>query len=480
MSHLNLTITEIHALYLSGLTTPLNIVNEVINALEQDKNNILEATMYEEARVFAASLKEVEPDNLLWGIPFLIKDNLATQGIETTGSSNLLKGYIPLFDAEVVTRLKNLKAIPIAKTALDELGMGGSGTTGHRGVTYNPYGEPQTRIVGGSSSGSASGVASGYVPFALGSDTGDSIRKPASYAGLVGYKPTWGLVSRFGLFGFMPSLDTIGFFTRSVYEAGVLLEVVQGNDKKDFTSSVKEVKVLETITHPLAGKKIAVLKPIYDVYTNQNLLASFDKLILELRKKGAIVDFIPFSKSLLNAVFPTYMLLSSAETTASNANLTGVNFGNKIGGETYEELLRNTRGAFSSRIKYRFMLGTYALKKDSKTKYYDRAQRARRLIVEATNVVFEDYDAIMLPASPSHAPRVDAKPEAQSEVEQNFMAIGNFGGYPSITVPLALSEGLPLGVNITSQTFKDDVLLNIAYQIEEITGLYNLNVGNKQ
>lgn len=479
MSLLNLTIKDLHQLYLKGVTTPLDVVNEVIDALLKDKNNILEATMFAEARAFAATLKEVEEDNLLWGIPFLIKDNFATKGIETTGSSNILNGYVPLFDAEVVTRLKALKAIPVAKTTLDELGMGGKGITGHKGITYNPYGEEKTRIVGGSSSGSASGVASGYVPFSLGSDTGDSIRKPASWAGIVGFKPTWGEISRYGLYSFMPTLDHVGFFTRSVYECAYLYDVTKGFDEKDFTTNIKpSPSPLHHINTPLKGRRIAVLKPIMDVMRNQNLIKAFDRLITQLKEQGAIVDFVPFDEAILAAILPTYFMLSCAETITCNANLTGINFGNKVDGDSYEDIVLKTRTAgFSSQIKYRFLLGNFVLQKNKRHTYYDRAQRGRRIIVDAFNALFAAYDTLLLPAAPSHAPRVGENNEPNSEIENNYMAIANFGGYPSITLPLGLDKGLPLGINLTSNIHQDHTLLNIAYQIEQLTNLYNLHVG---
>lgn len=481
MSYLNLTISELHALYVSGLTTPLNVVNEVIAALERDQNNILEQTMYEEARLFAASLKEVEVDNLLWGIPFLVKDNIATKGIETTASSNILNGYVSLFDAEIITKLKNQKAIPIAKTTMDELGMGGRGMTGHKGVTLNPYGKDNNRIVGGSSSGSASGVASGYVPFALASDTGDSIRKPASFAGLVGYKPTWGELSRHGLFAFMPTLDHLGFLTRSVFDVSLLYDLTKGYDVKDFTTNIQKSKnSVETLTTSLKGRKIAVIEPIFAKLTNETLLKEFNNLVAKMEAKGAKVSFVKFDELLLEAILPTYLILSCSEATASNANLTGVNFGNAKDGETYEDIVLNTRTeGFSKQIKYRFLLGNYSLRKDTRNNYYNRAQKARTLIVKAFNELFNEFDAVMLPAAPSHAPLINKEPEPNSEVENNYLAMANLGGFPSLTIPFALDKGLPLGVNLTGKAFNDALILNLGYQIEQITGLYNLHVGQR-
>ena len=171
---------------------------------------------------------EPEADNLLWGIPFVAKDNMSTKGILTTGSSNILNGYVPVYDATVIEKLRNRKAVLIGKATLDELAMGGSGTSGHLGKTFNPWNKEHDRLVGGSSCGSAAVTAAGIVPFALGSDTGDSVRKPASYAGLVGLKPTWSRISRYGLFPFAPSLDHVGYFTRSVEDSAIILEALAG------------------------------------------------------------------------------------------------------------------------------------------------------------------------------------------------------------------------------------------------------------
>ncbi|MDY0214567.1 MAG: amidase family protein [Bacilli bacterium] len=482
MSHLNLTIAELHALYVSGLTTPLNVVNEVISALEKDENNILEQTMYEEARLFAASLKEVEIDNLLWGIPFLVKDNIATKGVETTGSSNILNGYVSLFDAEVIKRLKDQKAIPIAKTTMDELGMGGKGMTGHKGITINPYSKDKLRIVGGSSSGSASGVASGYVPFALASDTGDSIRKPASLAGLVGFKPTWGELSRYGLFAFMPTLDHLGFFSRSVYDASLLYESMRGYDPKDFTSNNNQnhVNSLETLSKPLKDRKIAVIEPVFARLRNEAVISEFNNLVQKLEEAGATVIFVSFDEKLLKAILPTYLILSCSESTASNASLSGINFGNKKEGSSYEEIVLNTRTeGFTKRIKFRFLLGDYSLGKNNRHAFYERAQKARALIVKAVNEVLDDFDVIMLPAAPSHAPVLNKVDEPNSEIENNYLAIGNLGGFPSLTIPFALDKGLPLGINITGKVFDDHTVLSVGYQIEQITNLYNLHAGQR-
>lgn len=485
MDYLTLTIQELHDKYVAGEVTPVEVIEQAIQKIELDQNNAIEAKMYEDARNMALELTKagVDKDNLLWGVPYLIKDNISTKGVETTASSNILKGYYPLYDAEVVERLTAKKAIPVAKTTLDELAMGGSGKTGHRGLTYNPYDKTKTRMVGGSSAGSASAVASALVPFALGSDTGDSVRKPASYAGLVGFKPTWGRISRFGLAPFTPSLDAIGYFTRSVFDSALLLEVLAGRDEKDATSSFKEVEQYTSYSSNVKGVKIALLKGLSDSITNPLLQVKYDETIAKLKEKGAIVEFVEIDENLLNALFSTYFVLSCAESTSNNANLDGVKFGARKEGKTYVDVIKNTRDAgFSALIKRRFIIGSYSLKQENQELLFRRAQKARRLIVEAVNKVLEDYDFIYLPASPSIAPEFNAKSDnlnVKHLVEDNHLVIGNLAGLPSITLPVCLDNGMPLGVNLTGKPFSEKSLFGVAQAIEDITGLKNLHIGGK-
>ena len=241
MEYMNKSLTQIHNALIKGEVTPLELVKEAIEKAKKDDNNAFEYICEKEALEAVKKLDESNKDSLLWGVPVVIKDNYSTKDIPTTASSNILNGYVPVFSAEAVIRLEKAGAIVIAKSTMDELAMGGSGTTGHLGITYNPWDKSKTRIVGGSSCGSAAAMASGIVPIALGSDTGDSVRKPASYAALVGFKPTWGRISRFGLFPFATSLDHVGYFSRNVYDSAYLLSVLAGHDDKDFSSSFKEV-----------------------------------------------------------------------------------------------------------------------------------------------------------------------------------------------------------------------------------------------
>nr|MCR5332791.1 Asp-tRNA(Asn)/Glu-tRNA(Gln) amidotransferase subunit GatA [Bacilli bacterium] len=351
----DLSIRELHSLLVSKKISPVELTQYVIDLLKKDDNNAIEYLMEKEAIAYASSLGEPEENNLFWGIPFVIKDNLSTKDVPTTASSNILNGYVPVYNATVVQKLLDKKAIPVCKATLDELAMGGTGTSGHLGMTFNPYDKSHVRLVGGSSCGSAALTANGIVPLSLASDTGDSIRKPASYAGLVGFKPTWSRISRFGLFPFAPSLDTVGFFTRNVEDAALTLEVTAGRDDNDSTSSTKPVaKYSEALSKSIKGMKVAVIKEILDAVKDADIKTAFLKSVDSLKKEGAQVDYVSMDEKLLSTLLPTYFVLSCAEATSNNANLDGIKFGPYYHGKTYEEVMSNARTkGFSELIKRR-------------------------------------------------------------------------------------------------------------------------------
>lgn len=478
MMYRGLSIEQLHELLVNKKVTPVDLVKEAIELAKKDTNNAFEYIMEKEALDAASKLGEPEENNLLWGIPFVIKDNISTKDVPTTGSSNMLKGYIPVFNATVVQKLYDKKAIAIGKATLDELAMGGTGTTGHLGTTYNPYDKKHERLIGGSSCGSAAVTASGIVPFALASDTGDSTRKPASYAGLVGFKPTWSRVSRYGLFPFAPSLDTVGIFSRNVKDIAIVLQAIAGRDEKDSTSSTKEVpNYLEAISKP-AKYKIAIIREIVDAIKDETILSSFNSSVDLLRKNGHIVEDVNISRELLSTLFPTYFVLSCAEATSNDANLDGIKFGPHSDGSTFEEVMKNARTTgFSELIKRRFVIGSFSLMKENKNDLYIRAQKNRRRIVEAVNQILSKYDFIYLPAAPSIAPKINEKSDRLSDeylIADNHLVVGNFAGLPSVTLPLGFKEEMPFGVNITGRAFEDEKVLQIASEIEKINGLCNV------
>ncbi len=485
MEFLDLPLKELHLALVNKKVTPLELTKLALERCHSNKENAFEKICDEEALSFAASLGEPEIDNPLWGIPYVAKDNFSTKGIETTASSNILNGYLPLFDATVISRLKDAKAIMVAKATLDELAMGGTGTTGHLGTTYNPYDPEHKHLVGGSSCGSAVSVASSIVPFALGSDTGDSVRKPASYAGLVGMKPTWGRISRFGLFPFAPSLDHVAYFTRDVYGSAVLLDALAGRDLNDATSSEKPVeKYEEDLDTPIKGLKIAVIKDIVDSISSKEVLNHFNNSLEALKKEGAIISEIKFGKDLLESLYATYFVISCAEATSNDANLDGIKFGPYQGGNTYQEVMYNARTkGFSELIKRRFVIGSYCLMSENQKELFLRAQSNRAKIVARINEILSEYDFIYAPAAPNVAPTFESSNDKLSDeylIADNHLCLGNFSGLPSITLPLTFIDGLPIGVNFMGRAYEEKKLFQIASAFERVSGLAEVSVLNRK
>lgn len=458
---------------------------------ELDKNLVTSQELFEEARrkaykyqdeynsfVTIMDKKEEEDgDSILRGIPYALKDNISTKGILTTGSSNLLKNYIPLYDATVYKKLKEAGAVLVGKTVLDELAMGGSGTTGHTGVVRNPWNKE--RMIGGSSAGSAASVALSIVPFAIGSDTGDSIRKPAGYGGVVGYKPTYGRVSRYGLFAFASSMDHVGLFARSVRDVSYVMDVIKGHDDKDMTSLPDEdIKYAEHIDDTVRGKKLFYIKEAIEIDNGSSelkeIMKNFKEVIAKCEEIGMSVSEVSFRKDLLEAIYPAYMCISCAEATSNNSNLTGIPFGNRIDGKNVNDIMMKTRTeGFSELIKRRFVLGSYILQKENQEKLFLNAGRVRRLIVLKMNELFKEYDGLIMPTAPSIAPLFGEDSDRLSDeylILGNHLVIGNFGGFPSITIPSGFVSKMPIGINITGRCKEDCLVLNMANKLEDVLG----------
>ena len=379
------------------------------------------------------------------GIPIALKDNVCTKGIKTTACSNILNDYVPIYDATIVKKLKDAGAITICKTNMDELAMGGTNLTSNIGACLK-----------------------------------DSVRKPASYCGVVGVKPTYGRISRYGIIPYSSSLDHVGYFTRSIYDASVALEVLAGRDDLDMTSSNREVEAYsENLNSDIRGKKIAIFKNVYDSLTNEQTKEIFGKLLANLKAKGAIVEEVSFDEKLLKAILPTYYLIANCEATANHSNLDGIRFGVRKDGKDVEEIMINSRTAgFGSLIRKRFVIGSYGLFVENQEKLFRQAQRVRRLIVEEVKRCLDNYDCLIAPASNDIAPKLDdhGRDELSNEylIVENHMIIGNFTGYPSMTLPMGLIDGCPIGVNITCRPFDEQTMFNIGAGIEEITGLKDL------
>ena len=425
-----------------------------------------------------------ESSSLLDGIPYALKDNFSTKGILTTASSNILKDYIPVYDATVYKKLKEAGAVLVGKTVLDELAMGGTGTTAHTGVVKNPWNKD--RQIGGSSAGSAASVALGIVPFSIGSDTGDSVRKPAAFGGVVGFKPTYGRISRYGLFAFASSLDHVGCFTRCVKDAAIVTDILKGKDERDMTSLPDEnIKYTDMLDNDIKDKKLFYIKEITDLEMYKaagsetlEVLNQFKETVEKCKELGFVVEEVSIDDKLLKAIYPTYMTISCSEATSNNSNLTGIIFGPRGEGKNINDIMFDARTkGFSEFIKRRFILGSYILQKENQERLFKNAQRLRRLIVDKMNELFNEYDAMILPASGGIAPKFEDSIDRMSDrylILENHMAIGNFGGYPSITIPNGMVNNMPIGINITGPQFKDGETLNIAYKIEEKLGFKDL------
>ena len=335
-------------------------------------------------------------DNLLSGIPYGIKDNYSTKGILSTGSSNTLKDYVPFFDATAVSNLKKVGAVGVGKTALDEFGMGGTGTTAHTGIIKNPW--DTKRICGGSSAGSACSVAAGVYPYSLGSDTGDSIRKPAAYCGIVGYKPTYGMISRYGLFPYASSLDTCGVLTRNVRDAAIVVDAMKGIDENDLTSwDSNDIHLYQGLNKDIKNKKLFYIKEIVDIENYPNAsdilkkhLENFKNTLKIVESLGAIVEEISIDKELLKTISAVYMCISCAEATSNMSNLTGLVFGPRGNGDNVMDMIKDYRTkGFSPLIKRRFVIGSYVLQKENQERYFLNATRVRRLIVDKFKNLFK-------------------------------------------------------------------------------------------
>lgn len=471
MKYMNKSITELHELLKEGKVTSKELIDESLK---------LSHKLQDECNAFVTILddaKEVNvTDNMLSGIPCGIKDNYSTKGVLSTGSSNTLKDYVPFFDATAYSKLKEAGAVMVNKTVMDEFGMGGTGTTGHTGTVLNPW--DKTRMCAGSSSGSACAVAAGVYPYATGSDTGDSIRKPAAYCGIVGYKPTYGMISRYGLFPFASSLDHLGVLTRNVKDAAIVVDNMKGIDKNDMTSwDSSNINLEKSLDGNVKGKKLCYIKEICDINNYPNPtdelkmhLENFMKTIEKARELGIEVDEVSVDQTLLNASPAVYVVISCAEATSNMSNLTGIIFGPRGEGDNWIDMVKDYRTkGFSSLIKRRFVIGSYVLQSQNQERYFRNAQRVRRLLVDKWKELFKTYDAVILPVGSGPAKKFDEDNDMlskESAVLEEHLQIGNYGGFPSITIPNGFIDNLPVGVNITGNCYDDANVLNIAYALE--------------
>lgn len=446
--------------------------NEKAKVLQEQLNAVV--TFVDPVKQLEA-LKAVDKDGLLYGVPIALKDNVSTKGIRTTASSRILDNYVPIYDATIVKKLKQAGAICIAKASMDELGMGGTNLNAYTGKVNNPY--DLERISGGSSGGSAALVAAGIVPMAIGTDTGDSVRKPAAYCGVVGVKPTYGRISRYGIIPYASSLDHVGYFNTCVEDAAKTLRVLAGRDEFDLTSSNLPVEDYEQgLNSDLQGKKIAVLGNVQDVIKEERIKANFDEMVVKLKQRGATVEVVYLKDEYMKALLPTYYIISNAEAVANHSNLDGIRFGMREEGNNLEEIMIHSRTkGFSSAVRKRFVIGSYSLFVENQDKLLKKAHKVRRVIVDAYRDVLNEYDAVIATAAPTIAPypndSVDEQLSSSYLIAENHMLLGNFSGFPSMSVPTGFVDGLPISINISAKAFDEQTMFNVAKAIEEESGL---------
>lgn len=469
------TIEEIHRQYASGETTPSEVCREALARIDQTNGslNALLTVMRESALASAAAMdrdiSQTVREKPLAGIPVVVKDNLCTEGIRTTAGSRILGDYQPPYTATAVKKLLDAGAILIGKANLDEFAMGGSTENSAFGPSRNPWNEEY--VPGGSSGGSAVAVAAGYVPVSLGSDTGGSIRQPASFCGLVGLKPTYGRVSRYGLIAFASSLDQIGPFSNNVSDTARLLGVIAGHDPLDSTSANVPVDdYAGVLTGDLKGVRVGVPPECFADGLDPEVRHHVEAGIRRLEERGAqIVEVhLPHMKH----VVAVYYIIATAEASSNLARFDGVRYGIRAAeARSLSEMYRQTRDlGFGAEVKRRIMLGTYVLSSGYYDAYYEKAQRVRAMLVDDFAQAFAKCDVIATPTAPTPPFRIGEKtggPLAMYLGDIYTVTI-NLTGLPAINLPCGLSSGnLPIGMQLIGRHFEEARLLNIAFAAEQ-------------
>jgi len=405
------------------------------------------------------------------GIPLALKDVLSTRGVTTTCGSRILETYVPPYDCTAWARLSAEGSVLLGKTNCDEFAMGSSNENSAYGPVRNPW--DLSRVPGGSSGGSAAAVAAGEAVWALGTDTGGSVRQPAALCGVVGLKPTYGLISRYGLIAFASSLDTVGTFTRSVRDAAVLLSCIAGKDPMDATSlDVPRRDHTEGIGDGIAGLRVGVVTEAFGEGVEPDVRSSVRAAIDRMADLGASVGEVslPHTDYALSA----YYLIAPSEASSNLARYDGVRYGLRIDGDDSVEMMMRTRGAgFGAEVKRRIMLGTYALSAGYYEAYYGQAQKVRTLIIRDYEAAFERFDLLVSPTSPTTAFPIGARVDdpLAMYLSDVFTIPANLSGMPAISIPCGLDEqGLPVGVQLTAPVLEESRLLRAGFALEQAIG----------
>ncbi|MGX7348027.1 Asp-tRNA(Asn)/Glu-tRNA(Gln) amidotransferase subunit GatA [Aerococcus vaginalis] len=478
MSRYDETILSLNQALVNGEKTSVQLVEEAFERIEQlDGELNAFITLNKEdalAQAKASDEKGYSTDRPLQGIPLGIKDNIVTKDLKTTAASRILENFIPIYDATVMEKLNAAGAITIGKLNMDEFAMGGSSETSYFGPVKNAW--DHTRVPGGSSGGSAAAVASGEIVGALGSDTGGSIRQPASFNGIVGMKPTYGRVSRNGLIAFASSLDQIGPMTRTVEDNAIMMEAISGLDPRDSTTGDVDVpNYLEHLRDGIEGMKIAVPRQFFKEGTDEEVTAQIKKDIEILESLGATAEEVDLEH--MHYGIPVYYIVASSEASSNLQRFDGIRYGYRADDvKDLEDLFVRSRSeGFGDEVKRRIMLGTFSLSSGYYDAYFNKAGKVRQLIAQEFAEIFENYDIIAGPVSPTTAFKIGERTDDPVAMYMSDLLTApvNLAGLPSISVPGGFdSNGMPIGLQLIGNHFEEDTLYRAAYAFEQATDFH--------
>lgn len=481
MSLFDLRLQEIHNKLSTKELSVTDLVNEAYGRIAKTEDQVKAyLTLNEEharahARLLDEQLATDAPRGLLFGLPVGIKDNIVTEGLRTTCASQFLSNYDPIYDATVVQKLKKAQSVTLGKLNMDEFAMGGSNENSSFYPTRNPWNLEY--VPGGSSGGSAAAVAAGEAYFTLGSDTGGSIRQPASYCGVVGLKPTYGLVSRFGLVAFASSLDQIGPITKNVEDSAYVLQAIAGYDNMDSTSANVEIPdYISALNGDIKGLRIGVPKEYLGQGIDPKVKESVLSALKVLESLGATWDEVSLPHT--DYAVATYYLLASSEASSNLARFDGVRYG--VRAENPDNLIdlyvKSRSQGFGDEVKRRIMLGTYALSSGYYDAYYLKAQKVRTLIKQDFDQVFANYDVIIGPTAPTTAFPIGSQVDDPLTMYLNDIVTipVSLAGVPAISVPCGLADGLPVGLQIIGKAFDESTVLRVAHAFETNTEHHKL------
>ncbi len=479
MKYLDKSILEINKLLKEKKIKPIDLVEEAYDNIKSSNLNAYITLTKEEAYDRAKELEDKEVDNLLFGLPIAVKDNICTKGTLTTCASHMLDNFVPIYNATVVDKINEANMIIIGKTNMDEFAMGSSSRTSYFGAPHNPW--DYNRISGGSSGGSASTISARDVLFALGSDTGGSIRQPASYTGIVGMKPTYGRVSRYGLIAFASSLDQIGPMTKNVYENALLLNVISGHDEKDLTSIKEEEDFTRLIGKDVKGMKVAIPNFFVSDIVDKEIIKKIKDTVKVLEKLGVTVDYVDM-KYLDNAV-NLYQIIAMGEASSNLARFDGIRYGHsKENPKDIRDLYFGTRAeGFGKEVKRRIMVGSYLLSGKNAREYFYKALSIRDDMKKEFTNIFKKYDFVIGPTTTTTAYDLsDPMDDPSKSFMDDVLVIPvNMAGIPGLNMPIGFDKNhLPIGMQIIANSCEEAKIYQLASSLEKELNLdLNPNTG---